>query len=132
MNDLISKKELLALYGISYGALYRWKRMGLIPEEWFIKKSALTGQETYFDRSAICTRIEEILALKDSLSLEEIAARLNGSSQQENPAEMLEIIDREGKITTLPLTALRQLTLVRTDGRRIDLITLIDKENHHE
>lgn len=132
MNDLISKKELLALYGISYGALYRWKRMGLIPEEWFIKKSALTGQETYFDRSAICTRIEEILALKDSLSLEEISARLNGSSQQENPAEMLEIIDREGKITTLPLTALRQLTLVRTDGRRIDLITLIDKENHHE
>ena len=31
-EDLISKKELLERYGISYGALYRWKRMGLIPE----------------------------------------------------------------------------------------------------
>ena len=30
--NYISKKELLELYGISYGALYRWKRMGLIPE----------------------------------------------------------------------------------------------------
>lgn len=25
-EDLISKKELLERYGISYGALYRWKR----------------------------------------------------------------------------------------------------------
>lgn len=33
-EDLISKKELLERYGISYGALYRWKRMGLIPESW--------------------------------------------------------------------------------------------------
>lgn len=30
-EDLITKKELLTRYGISYGALYRWKRMGLIP-----------------------------------------------------------------------------------------------------
>ena len=35
----ISKKELLEKYAISYGALYRWKRKGLIPEEWFVKKS---------------------------------------------------------------------------------------------
>ena len=33
-EDLISKKELLERYSISYGALYRWKRKGLIPEEW--------------------------------------------------------------------------------------------------
>ena len=32
-QELISKKDLLARYGISYGALYRWKRMGLIPED---------------------------------------------------------------------------------------------------
>ena len=31
-QELISKKELLETFGISYGALYRWKRMGLIPE----------------------------------------------------------------------------------------------------
>ena len=27
-QELISKKELLETFGISYGALYRWKRMG--------------------------------------------------------------------------------------------------------
>ena len=43
---LISKKDLLARTGISYGQLYRWKRQNLIPEEWFIKKSTFTGQET--------------------------------------------------------------------------------------
>ncbi|MGN1095542.1 MAG: DUF4004 family protein, partial [Eubacteriales bacterium] len=32
---LISKKSLLEKYSVSYGALYRWKRKGLIPEEWF-------------------------------------------------------------------------------------------------
>ena len=37
-EELISKKELLETFGISYGALYRWKRMGLIPEAW--RKSA--------------------------------------------------------------------------------------------
>ena len=31
-EELISKKELLETFGISYGALYRWKRMGLIPK----------------------------------------------------------------------------------------------------
>ena len=31
-RELISKKDLLTKYGISYGALYRWKRKGLIPE----------------------------------------------------------------------------------------------------
>ena len=36
-QELLSKKELLERYGISYGALYRWKRKGLIPEDWFIK-----------------------------------------------------------------------------------------------
>ena len=58
--DLISKKELLALTGISYGQLYRWKRQGLIPEEWFIKRSAYTGQETFFPREQILSRIRTI------------------------------------------------------------------------
>ena len=35
-EELISKKELLEQYQISYGALYRWKRMGLIPEGWLL------------------------------------------------------------------------------------------------
>ena len=48
MGNLISKKELLLRYNISYGTLYRWKRMGLIPDDWLVKKSTYTGQETFF------------------------------------------------------------------------------------
>lgn len=76
MEDLISKKELLERYGISYGTLYRWKRMGLIPEEWLVKKSTFTGQETFFNRELICRRVEEIMSKKDSVSLEDIAREL--------------------------------------------------------
>lgn len=72
-DNLISKKELLELTGISYGQLYRWKRKDLIPEEWFIKKSAFTGQETYFPREKILDRIDKIVNMKDGLSLDEIA-----------------------------------------------------------
>ena len=66
-QDLISKRELLQKYGISYGALYRWKRMGLIPEDWFLRRSTSTGQETFFYREQICPRIELILSRTDSL-----------------------------------------------------------------
>lgn len=66
-QNLISKRELLELYGISYGALYRWKRMGLIPEEWFLRRSTTTGQETFFYREQICPRMELILSRTDSL-----------------------------------------------------------------
>ena len=51
MEDLISKRELLERYGVSYGALYRWKRMGLIPEDWFLRRATPTGQETFFHQS---------------------------------------------------------------------------------
>lgn len=75
-EELISKKELLERYGISYGALYRWKRMGLIPEAWFLRRSTSTGQETFFRRELICQRVELILEQKESRSLEELAASL--------------------------------------------------------
>ncbi|MCL2438417.1 MAG: YhbD family protein [Coriobacteriia bacterium] len=68
----ISKKDLLEKTGISYGQLYRWKRERLIPEEWFVKRSAVTGQETYFPREQMLDRIEAILDLKEDHSLEEI------------------------------------------------------------
>ncbi|HOP11499.1 MAG TPA: DUF4004 family protein [Oscillospiraceae bacterium] len=76
-RELISKKELLDKYGISYGALYRWKRMGLIPEEWFIKKAAPTGQETFFDKVLICARMEEIIGSKDEASLKDLAEKFS-------------------------------------------------------
>lgn len=72
-QDLISKKDLLELTGISYGQLYRWKRKNLIPEEWFIRKSTFTGQETFFPKVQILARIDKIVNMKDDLSLDELA-----------------------------------------------------------
>lgn len=72
-QDLISKKDLLELTGISYGQLYRWKRKNLIPEEWFIRKSTFTGQETFFPKEKILERIEKIQLMKENLSLDELA-----------------------------------------------------------
>lgn len=82
MEDLISKKELLEKYGISYGTLYRWKRMGLIPEDWLVKKSTFTGQETFFNRELICRRVEEIMEKKDSVSLEELSKEMDRKSAE--------------------------------------------------
>jgi len=75
--NLISKKDLLAITGISYGQLYRWKRERLIPEEWFIKQSAYTGQETFFPREQILSRVQSILELKDKYSLVELSKILS-------------------------------------------------------
>lgn len=72
-EELISKKELLERTDISYGQLYRWKRKGLIPEDWFIRKSTYTGQETFFPRSKVLARIEKIKNLKEDVSLDDIA-----------------------------------------------------------
>jgi len=72
-TDLISKRELLELTGISYGQLYRWKRKNLIPEEWFIRKSAFTGQETFFPREKMLGRIDRIKNMKEDLSLDDLA-----------------------------------------------------------
>ena len=73
-KKLISKKDLLARYGISYGSLYRWKRKGLIPDEWFIRKATVTGQETFFPEELICERMELILSTKEDTLLDELAA----------------------------------------------------------
>ncbi|MCM3128256.1 MULTISPECIES: YhbD family protein [unclassified Paenibacillus] len=72
-EDLISKKDLLEITGISYGQLYRWKRKNLIPEDWFIRRSSFTGQETFFPRESILSRIHKIKNMKDDLSLDELA-----------------------------------------------------------
>lgn len=81
-SELISKKELLELYGISYGALYRWKRKGLIPEDWFIKKSTVTGQETFFPRALVCERIKLIIDQKDEKSLDELEKHFSDQSEK--------------------------------------------------
>ena len=73
ITNLISKKDLLELTGISYGQLYRWKRKNLIPEDWFVRKSTFTGQETFFPKEKILERIDKIQTMKENLSLDELA-----------------------------------------------------------
>jgi hypothetical protein len=73
-QDLISKKDLLDLTGISYGQLYRWKRKNLIPEDWFVRKSTFTGQETFFPKDKILGRIDKIQTMKENLSLDDLAS----------------------------------------------------------
>lgn len=57
--------------------MYRWKRKQLIPEEWFIRKSTFTGQETFFPRARILGQVQHILQKKDDLSLDELADQLS-------------------------------------------------------
>ncbi|MDD4903194.1 MAG: DUF4004 family protein [Candidatus Bipolaricaulis sp.] len=72
-EQVIAKKEVLQRTGISYGQLYRWKRKGLIPEAWFIRRSTFTGQETFFPREKVLERIERIKAMKDTHPLDDLA-----------------------------------------------------------
>ncbi len=85
----ISKKELLDRTGISYGQLYRWKRQGLIPEDWFQKRSSYTGQETFLPRERILTRIKSIRSMKDDLTLSEIRERLENELYKEGLRQIL-------------------------------------------
>jgi DNA-binding transcriptional MerR regulator len=104
-NSLISKKELLELTGISYGQLYRWKRERLLPEEWFIKRSAFTGQETYFPREQVLERVKTILDLKDSYSLEQIARML---SPQSGDSYALPLVDELIEVPPTYLAAFKR------------------------
>ena len=116
-QELISKKELLELYGISYGALYRWKRKGLIPESWFIKKSTVTGQETFFPKKMICERMELIQRQKDDTSLEELARQFSAESQRRATLVIETVLGR----TTLDLQDIKSVTIDCGDGNRIDI-----------
>ncbi|WP_339319947.1 YhbD family protein [Paenibacillus sp. FSL R10-2734] len=100
-DDLISKKQLLDLTGISYGQLYRWKRKQLIPEDWFIRKSTFTGQETFFPKEKILSRIDNIVNMKDGLSLDEMADKLSDKASFEKVSVTTkEIIERNIVSTT--------------------------------
>lgn len=86
-EELISKKDILDLTGISYGQLYRWKRKELIPEDWFIKKSSFTGQETFFPKEKIVERINKILEFKDEMPLDELAAMFSNKPKLSSVGE---------------------------------------------
>ena len=90
--DEISKKDLLTETGISYGQLYRWKRDGLIPEEWFVKRPAYTGQETWFPKERVLERVGKILDMKDDQSLEEIRRQILGDDDGELDGLIHEVV----------------------------------------
>ena len=116
-QELISKKDLLELYEISYGALYRWKRKGLIPEDWFIKKSTVTGQETFFPKALICERVELIKQQKEDVLLDELSKQLSAESKKSATL----IIDTLVGKKVFYLNELRSVVIDNGDGTTKDI-----------
>lgn len=119
-KKLISKKDLLARYGISYGSLYRWKRKGLIPDEWFIRKATVTGQETFFPEELICERMELILSTKEDTLLDELAAKLTGEELNNRTV----VIETAYGQHSYKLSDIRSIAIT-SEGRRKDLTNKI-------
>ena len=113
-KKLISKKDLLARYGISYGSLYRWKRKGLIPDEWFIRKATVTGQETFFPEELICERMELILSTKEDTLLDELAAKLSGEESNNRTVVIETAYGQHSYI----LSDIRSIIITREGGRK--------------
>ena len=112
-EDLISKKDLLDRYRISYGALYRWKRKGLIPEDWFIKKATVTGQETFFPKELICERVELIQNQKDDFSLDELSKQF----YEEAEAKAVLVVKTQYGDKTFYVSEIQQIVL--DDGKGV-------------
>ena len=124
-QELISKKELLERYSISYGALYRWKRKGLIPEDWFIKKSTVTGQETFFPRDLVCQRVELIQSQKEDLSLDELASQLGTEAEKKAVLTVKTVLGDK----TFYLSEIHSLWLDDGRGNPVDITDrIINKE----
>lgn len=116
-ENLVSKKQLLEKYSISYGALYRWKRKGLIPEEWFIKKSTSTGQETFFPQDLIFERVELILSKKEEVLLDELAKNI--SDKDESDARI--VINTVFGEKTFKIKDIESIKRINEDGSVLDL-----------
>lgn len=125
-EKLISKKQLLEKYGFSYGALYRWKRKGLIPDEWFIKKSTVTGQETFFPEDAICERVELILSKKEDVLLDELAEKISGDEKKN---DFLVVRTKYGE-KAFSMSDVNRITVITKNGESdvTDAILSIIKE----
>ena len=120
-ESLLSKKELLERYGISYGALYRCKRKGLIPDEWFIKKSTVTGQETFFPEKLICERVELIQSKKEDVLLDELAKEFSG---EEKKNEFI-VLNTEFGEKSFRLCDVRSIVIVDKDGKKTNMDSVI-------
>lgn len=126
-DELISKKDLLSLTKISYGQLYRWKRMNIIPEDWFIKKSTPTGQETFFRREKILERINAILSMKDGISLDEIADLFN-EKENEKTLDIDEVTNKK-IVSEMTLEVFKSLfgNKLILGRKELVILNLIDK-----
>ena len=120
-ENMISKKDLLKEYGISYGALYRWKRKGLIPDEWFIKKATVTGQETFFPERLIRERVELILTKKEDVLLDELATALHGEAE----ADEYLILQTEFGEKTFRLKDVKVAVLVNGKGETVEITSVL-------
>ena len=123
-QELISKKELLSRYAISYGALYRWKRKGLIPEDWFIKKATVTGQETFFPKMLICERVELIMSQKEELSLDGLS-RLLGQEEKKEAVLILNPVYGEKRFK---ISDIRSVSLDMGDGDIRNITDMVKRE----
>lgn len=121
-QNLISKKLLLEKYSISYGALYRWKRKGLIPEEWFIKKSTVTGQETFFPKDLIFERVELILSNKEDILLDKLAEKISGDEK----ADAKLVIDTVFGEKTFRIKDIKSIKTVLENGEINDLSKILE------
>ena len=117
--DEISKKDLLGETGISYGQLYRWKREGLIPEEWFVKKASFTGQETWFPKERVLERVKMILEKKDEQSLDDIRSQILGEEDDENDVMLNEVIS----VAELIEKPMSSVIFETKDGKHFVLLT---------
>lgn len=107
--EWISKKELLQVTGISYGQLYRWKRENLIPDDWFVRQTTTSGQETVFPREKILSRIQDIQGMKGQFSLEELSRRL--APELSGITYRLSKVFEKGFIPPIALRVFRQAPL---------------------
>ena len=128
IEHLISKKELLTRYNISYGALYRWKRKGLIPDEWFIKKSTTTGQETFFPEKLVCERIELIQEMKEDVLLDELAKKLSGEEEKQE----FVVLDTEFGEKSFRLCDIKGIYLVNAGGNKSEITDYIKERLKQE
>lgn len=120
-DNLISKKKLLEKYSISYGALYRWKRKGLIPEDWFVKKSTSTGQETFFPKDLVCERVELIIANKEDILLDDLAQKLSG----ENSSNERIVLDTVFGEKSFYIKDIKSIKKILENGECVDLGDII-------
>ncbi len=125
MDDekLISKKALLEKYGISYGALYRWKRKGLIPEDWFIKTSTQTGQETFFPKEKIFERVELILSNKEDILLDDLAKKLSGEEESHSKIIINTVFGEKVFLSK----DIKEIALLTESGEKRDITEAINR-----